>query len=78
LRERGGAPIAGDVRGSSSFQPSPMQWGMRRDRTLEKIVEAFAEAVAEYDFDAAEGWFATARLRLAKRATRGAQIRQTR
>lgn len=37
---------------------------MRRDRTLEKILKAFSDAVAEGDFDAAEGWFATARLHL--------------
>jgi len=37
---------------------------MRRDRTLEKILAAFADAIDERDFDAAEGWMATARLHL--------------
>ena len=37
---------------------------MRRDRTLEKILKAFADSVAEEDFDSAEGWIATARLHL--------------
>jgi len=43
-----------------------MHPAMRRDKTLEKIVQAFAEAVAEQDFDAAEGWFATARLHIGR------------
>jgi hypothetical protein len=32
-----------------------------RERTLEKIMEAFAEAVAVGDFTKAEGWLAVAR-----------------
>jgi hypothetical protein len=31
-----------------------------RERTLEKIVAAFAEAVAAGDFEKAEGWLAVA------------------
>lgn len=34
----------------------------RKKKTLDRIVRAFAESVEELDFDAAEGWFATARL----------------
>jgi iron uptake system EfeUOB component EfeO/EfeM len=33
-----------------------------RERTLEKIMAAFAEAVAAGDFEKAEGWLAVARL----------------
>jgi iron uptake system EfeUOB component EfeO/EfeM len=33
-----------------------------RERTLEKIQEAFADAVAAGDFEKAEGWLAVARL----------------
>jgi hypothetical protein len=36
----------------------------RKDKTLDRLVRAFAEAVEELDFDAAEGWFATARLQV--------------
>jgi hypothetical protein len=34
----------------------------RRKTTLDRIVRAFAESVEAFDFDAAEGWFAIARL----------------
>jgi hypothetical protein len=33
-----------------------------RERTLEKIMAAFADAVATGDYDKAEGWLAVARL----------------
>jgi len=52
-----------------------MHPAMRRDRTLEKIVQAFAEAVAEHDFDAAEGWFATARLHIGSSEVRASAER---
>jgi hypothetical protein len=34
---------------------------MRNERTMQKIMTAFAEAVAAGDFDRAEGWLAVAR-----------------
>jgi hypothetical protein len=40
----------------------------RRKKTLDRIVRAFAESVEAFDFDAAEGWFATARLHLGQPA----------
>jgi iron uptake system EfeUOB component EfeO/EfeM len=33
-----------------------------RERTLERILEAFADAVAAGDYEKAEGWLAVARL----------------
>lgn len=38
----------------------PMTGVMARDRRLEEIAEAFAEAVAAGDMAAAEGWLAVA------------------
>ena len=35
---------------------------MSRERTLEKILAAFADAVAAGDYEKAEGWLAVARL----------------
>jgi hypothetical protein len=37
---------------------------LRREKTLDRLVRAFAESVEELDFEAAEGWFATARLQV--------------
>ncbi len=34
---------------------------MSTERTLDRIAQAFAEAVAAEDFDKAEGWLAVAR-----------------
>jgi hypothetical protein len=50
----------------------------RRKKTLDRIVRAFAESVEAFDFDAAEGWFATARLHLGQpaRPATGPQRRQ--
>lgn len=39
---------------------------MSRERTLEKIEAAFAEAVERGDFSEAEGWLAVARLARAR------------
>jgi iron uptake system EfeUOB component EfeO/EfeM len=43
-----------------------MHPAMRRDTTIDRIVKAFAEAVSAHDFEAAEGWFAAARLHAAR------------
>jgi hypothetical protein len=51
-----------DALGSSFPGGWPIPLEMRRDRTLEKIAAAFAQAVAEGDLREAEGWLAVARL----------------
>jgi hypothetical protein len=43
----------------------------RKEKTLDRIVRAFADSVGEFDFDAAEGWFATARLQSGGAASHG-------
>jgi hypothetical protein len=43
----------------------------RKEKTLDRIVRAFADSVGEFDFDAAEGWFATARLQSGRAASHG-------
>jgi hypothetical protein len=40
----------------------------RRKKTLDRIAQAFADSVEAFDFDAAEGWFATARLHVGQPA----------
>jgi hypothetical protein len=50
----------------------------RREKTLDRLVRAFAESVEELDFDAAEGWFATARLQVGAQAAPPPAIRFTR
>lgn len=50
----------------------------RKDRTLDRIVRSFAESVEEFDFDAAEGWFATARLRARSKKAPAPQVRPLR
>jgi hypothetical protein len=44
---------------SSGLRPADTS-GVSRERTLEKIMAAFAEAVAAGDFEKAEGWLAVA------------------
>ena len=47
----------------SRFPPLPADTSLvSRERTLEKILEAFADAVAAGDYEKAEGWLAVARL----------------
>jgi hypothetical protein len=43
----------------------------RKEKTLDRIVRAFADSAGEFDFDAAEGWFATARLQSGRAASHG-------
>jgi hypothetical protein len=44
-----------------------------RDRTLEKIMQAFADAVAAGDYAKAEGWLAVARFSQDRRSDVDAQ-----
>jgi hypothetical protein len=42
---------------------------LRREKTFDRLIRAFAESVEELDFEAAEGWFATARMHVEPQAT---------
>jgi hypothetical protein len=42
------------------------RWVVSRERTLERIEAAFADAAARGDFSEAEGWLAVARLAQAR------------
>jgi hypothetical protein len=46
-----------------------------RERTLERILEAFADAVAAGDYEKAEGWLAVARLSQGRIARADASVR---
>lgn len=53
----------------------PMAVTMARDRRLEEIAAAFAEAVAEGDLAAAEGWLAVAAFVAGCQTALGSEVR---
>ncbi len=46
---------------------------MKRSSALDKIVSAFADSVADGDFDGAEGWFSIARDHADREVPRGSR-----